>query len=147
MYSWNTKKKEKVLLTLTMMYLWLCLLCNKSCIIRYCVKKEVLWQTSIRITVVNIQILSNPNLTVYYLGMKTVHSNELLFCYVVFHGYTSLQKLLNIYIFDKGLFLYLGWKITSAHLVTLFRKFCVTGSRSPGLFRNLLSKAVFTREI
>lgn len=47
---------------------------------------------SIQITAVNIQILSNPNLTVYYLGMKTVLSNELLFYKVVFHGYTSLQK-------------------------------------------------------
>lgn len=70
-------------------------------------------------------------------------------CFFVMLFFTVIlpyKNFSNIYIFDKGLFLYLGWKITSAHLVTLFRKFCVTGSRSPGLFCNLLSKAVFTRE-
>lgn len=130
------------------MDLWLCSLCNKSCIIRYCVKKEVLWQTSIQITTVNIQILSNPNLTVYYLGMKTVLSNELLFLLCCFSWLYFLTKTFQTFTFlTRDFFIYLGWKITSAHLVTLFRKFCVTGSRSPGLFHNLLSKAVFTREI
>lgn len=57
------------------------------------------------------------------------------------------KNLSNIYIFDKGLFFILRLKNNISTSGNTLQEVLCCSERSLGLFHNLLSKAVFTREI